>query len=94
MVYIARVFLYFGSPAEEGGLMRKLMMMLTAASLVLGVMALQAGAQDGAAGIHALKNATPIVKLAACNGYTGHCGCAPGWVSRCADRCCKCVRCW
>ena len=73
--------------------MRKFMMTLTAASLVLGVMALQADAQNGAASIHALKTVTPIVKLAACRGYTGGCGCAPGWVSSCANRCCRCVRC-
>ncbi len=74
--------------------MRKFVMVLAAASLVLGVMALQAGAQDGTAGIHALKAASPIIKLAACNGFMGNCGCAPGWISSCRNRCCHCVRCW
>jgi hypothetical protein len=74
--------------------MRKLMMMLAAASVVLGAMALPAGAQDGTASIHTLKNASPIIKQTACTGYTGGCGCAPGWVSSCARRCCRCVRCW
>lgn len=49
--------------------MRKLTMTLTAAVLVLGTMAMQANAQNqqrGAATIHALKNATPIVTPAAC----------------------------
>ena len=76
--------------------MRKLTLTLTAAALVLGAMTLQASAQSqrGAACILALKNATPIVTLAACGGYTGPCGCARGWVSACRDRCCRCVRCW
>jgi hypothetical protein len=74
--------------------MIKLTMTLTAAALVLGAMAFQASAQDGAASTHPLKNMTPIVKLAACNGYTGGCGCAPGWISSCRHRCCRCVRCW
>src|SRR5262245_12068226 len=45
--------------------MRKLTMTLTAAMLLLGTMAMQAGAQNqqrAAATIHALKNATPIVR--------------------------------
>ncbi len=77
--------------------MRKFTMTLAATTLVLGTMALQAGAQDhqrSAAGIHALKNATPIVKLAACNGGTGYCGCGRGWISACAPRCCRCVPCY
>ncbi len=48
--------------------MRKLTMTLTTAALLLGATALQAGAQNqqrGAASIHALKNATPIVTPAA-----------------------------
>jgi hypothetical protein len=75
--------------------MRKFTITLTAAALVLGAMA-QANAQNqqrGAAQIHALKNATPIVTPAACNGTTGGCGCGPGWVSACAPRCCRCVPC-
>jgi len=76
---------------------RKLTMTLMAAVLALGAMAMQASAQNqhyGVAGIQALKNATPIVRQVACNGWTGSCGCAPGWVSGCANRCCRCVRCW
>ncbi len=75
--------------------MRKLMMMLASSLLVLGVvlgvLAWQAGAQD--APTLPLKNQSPIVKLAACNGYTGGCGCAPGWISSCRHRCCRCVPC-
>ncbi len=41
--------------------MRRLMMTLTAALLVLGGMALQADAQNGTS-LPALKNASPIVK--------------------------------
>jgi hypothetical protein len=77
--------------------MRKLTMTLTAAMLLLGTMAMQASAQNqhrGAADIHALKNATPIVKQAACGGGTGYCGCGHGWVSACSPRCCRCVPCW
>ena len=63
----------------------------------IGALALPASAQNeqrGAASIHALKNATPIVTPAACRGGTGYCGCGPGWVSACAPRCCRCVPCW
>jgi len=77
--------------------MRKLTITLGTAALMLGAMALQASAQPqqcGASSIHVLKNATPIVKLAACNGGTGGCGCGPGWISACAPRCCRCVPCW
>ena len=65
--------------------MRKVTMTLTAAALLLGTMALQASAQNqqrGAASIHALRNATPIVTPAACYGGTGYCGCGPGWIKR------------
>jgi hypothetical protein len=64
--------------------MRKLTLTLSAAVFVLGALALPASAQNeqrGAASIHALKNATPIVRPAACNGGTGYCGCGPGWIS-------------
>jgi hypothetical protein len=76
--------------------MLKLTTTLTAVSLLLAAMALPAGAQSqlrGATCLPALKNATPIVKLAACGGGTGYCGCGPGWVSACAPRCCRCVPC-
>ena len=43
---------------------------------------------------HALKNATPIVTLAACNGRTGGCGCGPGWITSCPGGCCRCVPCY
>ena len=65
---------------HEESLMRKLTITLATAALVFGAMALPASAQNehrGAASIHALKNATPIVKQAACNGMTGGCGWAP-----------------
>jgi hypothetical protein len=74
--------------------MRRLMMTLTAALLVLGGMALQADAQNGTSSLPTLKNASPIVKQTSCRGYTGACGCAPGWVSACRYRCCRCVPCW
>jgi hypothetical protein len=77
--------------------MRKVTMTLMAAAFALGAMALQANAQNVNRGAicpgNALKNATPIVTQAACNGWTGHCGCAPGWISACRDRCCRCVPC-
>jgi hypothetical protein len=79
--------------------MRRIVMVLASAALVLGVVLGvfawqgQAGAQD-LPSLHALKNQSPIVKMAACNGYTGGCGCAPGWVSSCRRRCCACVRCY
>ncbi len=77
--------------------MRKLTMILTATAFVLGTMAIQASAQtqrQGAASLHALRNATPIVKFAACNGTTGACGCGPGWITSCPGACCRCVPCW
>jgi hypothetical protein len=67
--------------------MRKLSLALSAAVLVLGALALPASAQNeqrGAASIHALKNATPIVRPAACNGGTGYCGCGPNQRMRAA----------
>jgi hypothetical protein len=79
--------------------MRKLKLSLTAAVLVLGTMAMTASAQTqapGAASFHAqLKNATPIVKQAACNGTTGAYGCGPGWIWSCNryGRHCRCVPC-
>jgi hypothetical protein len=77
--------------------MKKLILTLSAAAFVLGTLALPASAQNehrAAASIHALRNATPIVRPAACNGTTGYCGCGPGWISACAPRCCRCVPCW
>ena len=51
--------------------MKKLTLTLSAAALVFGSMILSASAQTqgaGAASVHALKNATPIVTQAACRG--------------------------
>jgi hypothetical protein len=56
---------------QKEGPTRKLTITLAAAALALGAMAMSASAQNehnGVASIHALKNATPIVKQAACNG--------------------------
>ena len=52
--------------------MRKFALTMSAALLVLGSMALSASAQTqnaGAASVHALKNATPVVTQAACRGF-------------------------
>lgn len=75
--------------------MRKFALPLAAAVLMLGAMALEASAQQqrGALCIGTLKNATPIVTLAACRGGTGYCGCGRGFISACAPRCCRCVPC-
>jgi hypothetical protein len=77
--------------------MRKLTLTVAATALMLGSMAMSASAQNqapGAANLQAqIQNFTPIHK-AACNGFTGACGCAPGWISACANRCCRCVRCY
>jgi hypothetical protein len=81
----------------EEGLMRKLSITLATTALVFGALAMPASAQTenrGAASIHALKNATPVIKKAACNGTTGGCGCGPGWISACAPGCCRCVPCY
>jgi hypothetical protein len=77
--------------------MKKFALTLSAVVLVFGTLALPASAQAeqrGAAGVYKLRNATPIVKQAACNGATGYCGCGPGWISACAPRCCRCVPCY
>jgi hypothetical protein len=76
--------------------MRKLTMTLTAAALMLGTMAISANAQTaaGAASLHAQIHNATMFRHAACNGFTGGCGCAPGWISACANRCCRCVRCY
>jgi hypothetical protein len=82
---------------KEDDLMKRFSLTLTAVALVMGSMAIAANAQTqapGAGSLQALKNATPYVRQAACNGFTGGCGCAAGWVSACANRCCKCVRCY
>ena len=79
--------------------MRKLTLTLTAVALALGTMAMTANAQTqqpGAANLHAQsQNFTPIVKQAACNGYTGRFGCGPGWTRRCGPYGrCRCVPCY
>jgi hypothetical protein len=75
--------------------MRKLTMILTAAALVLGTMAIAANAQTqspGAASFHAqIRNATPL-KQAACRGRWGP-YCPPGWVRACGPWGCRCVPC-
>ena len=76
--------------------MRKITITLTAAAFALAAMAMTASAQNqqrGAACIHALKNATPIVTQVNCRGWTGRCGCGPGWISSCPGGCCRCVPC-
>jgi hypothetical protein len=70
----------------------KLVTTLTAAALLLGAAAVTANAQNqrlGSSGILALKNATPIVQPAACNGRTGSHGCGPGWIWN-GRRCVRC----
>ena len=75
--------------------MQRLMTTLAAVALILGTMAIGANAQNHqfGAGFHALKNATPIYTPAGCRGFTGGCGCGPGFISACRDRCCRCVPC-
>jgi hypothetical protein len=81
--------------------MRKLVLMLTAATFAVGISALTAGAQTqllGAGDLHAqAHNFTPMVKQAACNGTWGP-WCGPGWVRRCwrgpyGYLHCRCVPC-
>jgi hypothetical protein len=72
--------------------MKKITLTLTAATLILGSMALSANAQSqalGAASLHAqIQNATPILKQAACRGFGSHC--PPGYVWTCGYY----GRCW
>jgi hypothetical protein len=57
---------------------------LAVCALLLGAMVEQTSAQTqalGAANIHTqIRNATPIIKKAACNGTTGAYGCGPGLI--------------
>jgi hypothetical protein len=77
--------------------MRRLTIGLTVMLLAVGTIPITVEAQTqwlGAKSLHAqLKNATPIIKEAACNGRTGHCGCGAGFISACGNRCCHCVPC-
>jgi hypothetical protein len=78
--------------------MRKLTFTLAGVAFALAAMIVSGDAQTqapGAANIHAqLQNATPIIKKAACNGYTGGHGCGPGWTWACGPYGgCRCVRC-
>jgi hypothetical protein len=76
--------------------MRKTTTIIATALLVLGTMRLDANAQSTSLGSllsRAVPNYSTPFKNAACNGTTGYCGCGPGWVSRCAPRCCRCVPC-
>jgi hypothetical protein len=73
--------------------MGKLALTMSAALLVLGAMAMSANAQSaGAASIHALKNATPVVTQAACRGFGPYCG--PGYTRVCGPYRCWCRPCY
>lgn len=80
--------------------MKKLALTLTAATLVLGMTALTAGAQTqspGAAGLAQANNFTPLVQKTACGAPGPFCG--PGWVRRCwrgpfGALHCRCVPCY
>jgi hypothetical protein len=75
--------------------MRKLALTVSATLLVLGSMALSASAQTqstGAASVHALKNATPVVTQAACRGFGPYCG--PGYTRVCGPYHCWCRPCY
>ena len=73
--------------------MKKFTLTLAATALVLGSMALSASAQtQGAAGMKALHDATPIVKQAACRGFGPYCG--PGFTRVCGPYRCWCRPCY
>ncbi len=74
--------------------MKRLALAIAALALVAGGAPLQAGPQCHAYSALVTKKAMSIIIPAACNGGTGYCGCGPGWISACAPRCCRCVRCW
>lgn len=82
--------------------MKRLAVILTAATLALGMSALTAGAQTqapGAGSLHAqAQNFTPMIQKTACGGRWGA-FCGPGWVRRCwrgpyGGRHCRCVPCY
>src|ERR1700675_2138132 len=72
--------------------MQNLTKALTVCALLLGAMVVQTSAQTqalGAANIHAqIRNATPIIEKAACNGTTGQYGCGPGSIWSSSVRAC------
>jgi hypothetical protein len=81
-------------------MMQKFTFVLTVAAFVLGTAAFQASAQNqrrGLGAIYVLKNATAIIKKAACDGSGGLCGCSAGRIDACWERkheCCGvCVPC-
>jgi hypothetical protein len=75
--------------------MRKLTMTLTAAALMMGIMAIASIAQTqapGAASLHAqIQNATPIHR-AACGGFGPYC--PPGTTRVCGPYRCWCRPCY
>lgn len=75
--------------------MKKLTMTLTAAALMVGLMAVSASAQSvgsGASGLHAqIQNAT-LIEKAACGGAGPYC--PPGTTRVCGAYKCWCRRCW
>lgn len=73
--------------------MRRLTLIMAAAALMAGPIAMPASAQRGALPRGALTNITPMATLASCTGTTGYCGCGPGFISSCAPGCCNCIRC-
>jgi hypothetical protein len=77
--------------------MTRLVLTFAAAALMLGSLVLNASAQTqntGAASFHAVaRNATPIVKEAACNGAWGR-WCPPGRHRVCGPYRCWCAACW
>ena len=76
--------------------MRKFAMSLTAASFVLGAMAITANAQtpaSGASNLHAQTQNATLFKEAACRGWGAHC--PPGRVWRCGPYGrCGCAPCY
>ncbi|HXY57488.1 MAG TPA: hypothetical protein VEH76_02805 [Methylocystis sp.] len=74
--------------------MRKLAIALSTGALMLTTSEAYAQSyQFKDACTRAVENFSPKIAEAACDGTTGYCGCGPGWISRCAPRCCRCVPC-
>jgi hypothetical protein len=76
--------------------MRRTTKIIATALLFLGALSFEANAQTMSLGswrAQAIPNYSTPFKNAACNGWTGACGCGPGWISACRHRCCRCVPC-
>ena len=73
--------------------MRKIKLTLAATAFVLASVGLASAQTQGAGSLNTLRNATPLVKEAACHGWGPHCPPGRHWVCNGYGRC-WCAPCW